>query len=430
MNARLAAVRVLMRVLDDGWSLTDGLNSERVSGPRERALMQELSYGTLRWYQRLSAVAGQLLDKPLARKDRDIECLVWLGLYQLIYTRIPVHAAVNETVGTAGLLGKAWAARLVNGVLRNFERNREAILATADRNAFAALSHPEWLVERLKIAYPEQWCQICMAANEHPPMSLRVNQRVIGTEEYVECLKRQGIDADCHPLVHTAVLLRTPVEVTRLPGFFDGAVSVQDAAGQLAASLLECHSGMRVLDACAAPGGKTGHILEFVEGPIELVAVEKHVARMRRLRETLERLGVAAQLCLADVTKPEKWWDGNPFDRILIDAPCSATGVIRRHPDIKWRRTPDELKKLTAYQFQLINKLWGLLKNAGMLVYATCSILPEENDELIKRFISQDNDTRVVGSAYKTVSSTTPGWQILPGEMDMDGFYYARLCKG
>ncbi len=435
MNARAMAAVILHKVLEQGQPLSEVLRHSHVDDTRGRPLIQELCYGSLRWYGRLAAITDLLLRTPIKRKEAQVACLLWLGIYQLIYTRIPAHAAIYETVQAAKELGKAWSGDLINAVLRNFERRRAALLRTVDKNPVSRLSHPRWLLEYLQAAYPQDWERICKAANVHAPMTLRVNLRKIDVRTYVDDLHMAGIKAQPHHLVESAIILEQPVDVQDLPGFRQGLVSVQDAAAQLAAPLLNCRDGMRVLDACAAPGGKTAHLAEHIDGSLDLTAVEKNPRRMHRLKETLARVGVAVDCRLADVARPTQWWDGKPFDRILLDAPCSATGVIRRHPDIKWRRKPDDINAFVRTQMELINALWGLLKPDGVLLYVTCSILPQENRELIERFLAGHEDVRPYPLNLRMHRGDQPswslnqGWQILPGDMSMDGFYFAALRK-
>ncbi len=434
-NPRATAAVILHRVLAQGQTLSDALVNTSAAAYPDRSLTLELCYGSLRWFGRLAALTKLLLRKPIKRKNAEVECLIWLGLYQLIYTRIPAHAAIHETVQAAKELGKAWSGDLINAVLRNFERRRTALLHAVDQSSASRLSHPRWLLALLQAAYPADWERICHAANLHAPMTLRVNLHECDVRAYLDELRKAGLEARPHPLVSSAIVLERPTDVNQLPGFRQGLVSVQDAAAQLAAPLLDCCSGMRVLDACAAPGGKTAHLVERYEGTLDLVAVEKNPNRMHRLKETLVRVGAAVDCRLADAARPEQWWDGRPFDRILLDAPCSATGVIRRHPDIKWRRKLSDVAAYVRAQTELISALCKLLSPDGMLLYATCSILPQENRDLIMRFVAEHEDVRLqpfkprLSQGEQAHSSFDRGWQILPGEMGMDGFYYAALRK-
>ncbi len=413
---RAVAVQVLQRVIGDRQSLADVFTSELNRMHRdEQALVKELCFGVLRWHERLRAIANLLLNRPFKAKDRDLTYLLELGLYQLIYTRIPPHAGVHETVRVAAALNKSWAKGLINAVLRNFERRRQDILARVDQFPENRLSHPPWLLERIRQAYPSAWQSICEAANRHPPMTLRVNLNLKSRAGYLLELQAGGVNAVAHPAVPSAIVLNRAVDVHRLPGFTVGAVSVQDAAAQLASPLLDCRPHMRVLDACAAPGGKSVHILESVAGQVDLTMLEIDVQRAARLRAALKRGNWQANLCIADAEDPAHWWDGRPFDRILVDAPCSGTGVIRRHPDIKVLRRSADIAAMQARQLRLLRALWPLLERGGMLLYVTCSLLPEENAQVIDRIVDE--------AGLRVLSQR----QILPGEADMDGFYYACL---
>jgi 16S rRNA (cytosine967-C5)-methyltransferase len=416
MPPRAAAARVLRRVVGQGESLSHALMSELTrTNASEHALVKELCYGTLRWHERLNTICRLLLKRPFRLKDLDIACLLELGLYQLIYMHVPAHACVFETVQTADALNKPWAKGIINAILRTFERQRSTLLERADQRAEIRFSHPQWLFKRIQQAYPEDWQRICEAANQHPPMTLRINRSATTREAYLRELKFADLPARAHPVVATAINLERPVDVQDLPRFAEGIVSVQDAAAQLAAPLLDCRPGMRVLDACAAPGGKAAHILESVGGDAELIAVEINAGRAERLKETLMRGNWQFKLYVADATRSADWWDGRFFDRILLDAPCSGTGVIRRHPDIKLLRRPHDVIASQALQLQLLRALWPLLEPTGMLLYATCSILPEENAQAPGLFATECG-TRLMDHR-----------QILPGDHDMDGFYYARL---
>lgn len=428
-DARGAAVRVLLEVLGQGRSLSAALPpalSQLASG--ERGLAQELCYGTLRWLPRLQALATRLLDKPLRSRDQDVHVLLLLGLYQLLYLTIPPHAAVSATVEAAAALGKEWAKGLLNGSLRRLLRERETLLAAVDQDENAALAHPAWLLQALRDAWPAQWQAIIAANNSRPPLTLRVNDRHGSRDTYQTRLQQAGIAAEPVAYAPQALTLATPVAVEQLPGFTAGDVSVQDGAAQLAAGLLDLQPGQWVLDACAAPGGKTGHILESC-AELSLVALDSEPERLRRVAENLARLGLDAKLVSGDAGTPGDWWDGQPFDRILLDAPCSGSGVIRRHPDIKTLRRPEDIAALAAEQRRLLHALWPLLKPGGMLVYATCSILPVENGRQVAAFLQAQHDARERAVDSGWGHAVEAGRQILPGENGMDGFYYACLSK-
>jgi 16S rRNA (cytosine967-C5)-methyltransferase len=426
VNTRLIAVRVLQQVLGEDRSLSQALTQQMPA--QDQALVQELCYGTLRHYEALVALLRVLLRRPLKHRDLDLHCLLLLGLYQLMHMRVPAHAAVYETVKAAQALGKPWAKGLINAALRTFQRQEVTLQAKLDRDPQARWRQPAWLLERLRAVYPHAWQDICRAALEHPPMTLRINRRKIERSAYLARLHEAGIAARPHSLVDSAVELDSPVDVGELPGFGRGLVSVQDAAAQLAAPLLGLAEGMRVLDACAAPGGKAAHILEAAA--VELVAVERDPARLALLRETLGRVGVrAAKVIQADAASPQGWWDGRCFERILLDAPCTATGVIRRHPDIKLRRRAQDPALQARAQLRLLEALWPLLARGGLLLYATCSILPEENIDVVERFLSAHRDARLVAPRPYLTQFAEGGWQIRPGQLGMDGFYYAPLLK-
>lgn len=427
-NPRAVAVSVLTRVMQQGQSLSTLLpHSFRSLPPERRALAQELCYGTLRWAPRLQAILTLLLDKQLKGKDSDVQALLLIGLYQLAYMEIPAHAAVSETVAVTALLNKGWAKGLVNAVLRRFQREKQPLEDEIEQDPVAASAHPAWLLALLQQAWPDEWQEVIDANNQRPPMSLRVNRRRLNREDYLTRLHTDGLAATSSPHAPDALILEKPVNVEQLPGFDLGDVSVQDSAAQLAALLVAPEAGMRVLDACAAPGGKTGHLLEICSD-IELTALDIEGKRLKRVEENLQRLGYSAKLMTADASRNE-WWDGTPFDRILLDAPCSATGVIRRHPDIKLLRHPEDIPRLVLMQATILETLWPMLKPGGLLVYATCSILPEENNRQLANFLANHDDAREQPIEAKWGRFAGIGRQILPNQDRMDGFYYARIKK-
>jgi 16S rRNA (cytosine967-C5)-methyltransferase len=429
MDARSAAARVVARVLG-GTSLSVSLAPLLAELPvGERALAQELSYGALRWGPRLQAVLDRLLHKPLRDKDRDVLALLWVGLYQLIYSRVPEYAAVAGSVAASRALNKAWAAGLVNAVLRGFQKRRDALLTEVDRDDAAACAHPQWWLECLRAGRPADWRDIVAANNQRPPMTLRVNRRRGSRDDYMRMLTAAGLHATLAPHTGEGLVLDKPVDVAQLPGFHEGWVSVQDAAAQLAAQVLGPQPGERILDACAAPGGKTGHLLELQPALAELVAVDDDAARMARVEANLERLGLRASLVVEDAGAVQRWWDGVPFDRILLDAPCSGSGVIRRHPDIKYLRRAADIAVLAVEQRRLLTTLWPLVKPGGMLLYVTCSILPEEDELQVQSFVAEHDDVREQPLAVGWGRSLHHGRLILPGMEGMDGFYYAGLKK-
>jgi 16S rRNA (cytosine967-C5)-methyltransferase len=431
MTVRARAARLLVRVAGEGRSLADILPPalDSVSDVRQRALLQELVYGTLRWYYRLDALLGQLLRKPLKKKDRDLHCLLLAGLYQLDRLAMPQRVAVHETVQAVHALEKPWAGGLVNGVLRNFQRRSPALAAALVDNQQAYHAHPDWLIRRLQEDWPHDWAGILAANNTRPPFCLRVNRQQLTRAEYLELLDAQSPGAVPLPHVPQGILLRHPVPVAQLPGFAAGSVSVQDGGAQLAAGLLDLAPGQRVLDACAAPGGKTAHILESEPDLGGLTAIDIDASRMQRVADNLSRAGLQAELLQGDATAPASWWDGAPYERILLDAPCSATGVIRRHPDIKLLRKPGDIAPLALQQSRLLQALWPLLAPGGMLLYCTCSVLAEENTRQIEAFLASTRDARETPVEAAWGHAGTHGRQLLPGDNEMDGFYFACLYK-
>ena len=432
-NPRALAARAVEQVVVHARYLDTALGESLAALPpgqaRETALIQEMSYGTLRWFHQLAAIAALFLDKPLKAKDQDVYALLLVGLYQLIHLRVAKHAAVKETVEAAVALGKPWAKNLLNACLRGALREEARVQAARVADPSAAFSHPAWLLAEIRRDWPEDWAVILAANNERPPMVLRVNRRRLTRAQYLQRLTQAGIAATAHPLAGSAVILDKPMAVHELPGFAEGDVSVQDAAAQLAAPLLDVHAGERVLDACAAPGGKTGHLLENPTARMELVALDREPARVSLIRENLVRLHLETKTIVGDAACPVDWWDGRAFDRILADVPCSATGVIRRHPDIKLRRRPQDLPKLVSAQTQILESLWPLLKPGGKLLYATCSILAVENENQMTAFLARHPDATEDVFALSAGQARVTGRQILPGEAGMDGFYYARLRK-
>jgi len=431
MKPRLAAVRVITQVLGQGRSLSAALPDilERVPQSKDRAFAQQLCFGVLRFLPRLEASAACHLDRPLKARDRDVYTALLLGLYQLIYLRTPDHAAVSETVALARAIGKPWAGRLINAVLRGFLRNKNKTLARIDEDEAVASAHPRWLFDMFRADWPEQWPAIIRANNEQPPMTLRVNQRRVDRATWLQRLRSAGMDAIELADSSTGLILSHPVDVDILPGFDKGDVSVQDGAAQLAATLLDVQPGDRVLDSCAAPGGKTAHLLELQPELASLVAIDIDGDRMQRTRQNLFRLGLDARLQTGDSGEPGQWWDGELFDRILLDAPCSASGVIRRHPDIKLLRHVADITALVVKQQHLLESMWSLLKPGGMLLYVTCSILKQENEQQITDFFDKYPDAREVSLHGSWGRAMQAGRQILPGENQMDGFYYACLQK-
>ena len=430
MNPRLAAAKALAAVLNGKASLNSSLPTQMDKvEDRDRGFTQDLAFGTARWQPRLSALAAKLLQKPFKAADADVEALLLVGLYQLLYTRVPAHAAIGETVGCADKLKKPWAKALLNAVLRNAQRESETIFAELERDPVVRTAHPRWLQKSLKAFWPEQWEAICAANNAHPPMILRVNRRHHSRDAYLGLLTDAGIAATPCVYSRDGIILDAAADVRSLPGFAEGWVSVQDEAAQLAADLLDLAPGQRVLDACCAPGGKTCHILEAEPALAGVVAVDLEAKRLVRVRENLARLGLSAELIAADGRDTATWWDGKPFQRILLDAPCSATGVIRRHPDIKLTRQPDDIAALAVLQGELLDAMWITLEVGGILLYATCSTLPTENTEVIDAFLARTPGARELDLATTAGIKQPHGRQLLAQEGGHDGFYYAKLIK-
>jgi 16S rRNA (cytosine967-C5)-methyltransferase len=430
MNPRLAAAKALAAVLSGKASLNSSLPTQMDKvEDRNRGFTQDLAFGTARWQPRLSALAAKLLQKPFKAADADVEALLLVGLYQLLYTRVPAHAAIGETVGCADKLKKPWAKALLNAVLRRAQRESEALLAELEHDPVVRTAHPRWLQKSLKAFWPQQWEAICAANNAHPPMILRVNRRHHTRDAYLDLLSEAGITARACVYSRDGIILDAATDVRSLPGFAEGWISVQDEAAQLAADLLDLAPGQRVLDACCAPGGKTCHILEAEPALAGVVAVDLEAKRLVRVRENLERLGLSAELIAADGRDTATWWDGKPFQRILLDAPCSATGVIRRHPDIKLTRQPDDIAALALLQGELLDALWKTLEVGGILLYATCSTLPTENTEVIEAFLARTPGARELDLATAAGIKQPHGRQLLAQEGGHDGFYYAKLIK-
>jgi 16S rRNA (cytosine967-C5)-methyltransferase len=431
MNPRVASARALADVMSRGRTLDSALPAQLATLPdaRDKALAQEISYGVLRWYFRLDYIAGLLLERPLSGRDADVRALLLGGIYQAAYTRVPAHAAVSETVHASRLLDKAWAAALLNAVLRRFLREQQQLEKMADDFPPARHAHPQWLLDALRRDWPDDWPQIIHANNSAPPLHLRVNLAAASREDRLAELSAAGLGGIAIPFAASGIRLERPVPVGCIPGFDLGLVSVQDAGAQLAAFLLDAAPGDRVLDACAAPGGKTAHLLEIARGRIELVAVDCDEDRLLLVRDNLARTSMSALVLQADARRPGDWWDGRPFDRILIDAPCSATGVIRRHPDIKLLRKPGQVDRYAKTQSALLRALWPLLRRGGRLLYATCSLLHPENDAVIGKFIDNHEDVRTLPVNGPWGSAAEHGRHTVPGRDDADGFYYSLLEK-
>lgn len=433
INIRALAAKCCYSVIDQGRSLSDELPKRQDKAAlKDKGLLQEICYGVLRYLPELEHDVRALMQKPLTGKQRVFHFLLLVGVYQIKYMRIPDHAAVSETVAATGALKNRQMKALVNGVLRNFVRTSENTTPHKQKTLPTSIkyNHPSWFIKKTQKAYPIKWQQILEANQQKPPMWLRVNQRHHTSTEYQNLLATAEIDVNTmDPLSH-AIELTRPTDVTKLPGFEQGWISVQDGAAQEAARLLNCQHGDIVLDCCAAPGGKTCHILEQTSEIASMTAIDVEAGRLVRVEENLDRLGLKAKVITADAANSKTWWDGQQFDRILLDAPCSGTGVIRRHPDIKWLRKASDIDALVTLQQQILKETWSLLKPGGTLLYATCSILPQENSEQIQNFIEKNTDAESVNiDGNDTPDKNIVGWQLLPGENNMDGFYYAKLLK-
>lgn len=396
-----------------------GLLSHHSSlSPQQRAAAQDMSYGTLRFYGQLRAILDLLLQKPV--QDEAVRALLLVALYQLQYSRSAEHAVVDHAVRAAEALKKPWAKGLVNAVLRNFLRQRASLLEQAAASEEGRYSHPQWWIEKLRRQYPDDWATLLETNNQHPPMTLRVNRRATSTEAYLDLLHRQGIEG--RQVGEDAILLDQPVSVDKLPGFGEGMASVQDAGAQFAARLLDVADGMRVLDACAAPGGKAAHLLELAR--IELTALDSDPERLKKIEQTMQRLKLEAHCLAGNAARPEEWWDGKPFQRILADVPCSASGVVRRHPDIKWLRREADIAAFAAQQAEILDALWHVLGSGGKLLYATCSVFAEENQQQIAQFLVRHKDAQCLPLSLLTAKDG----QLTPN-LQHDGFYYALLLK-
>ena len=423
-NLRSMAAQAVEQVLEQGQSLSQVLPAlqQKVSD-KDRALLQELCFGVLRTLPQLDWLINKLMSRPMAGKQRTVHYLIMVGFYQLLHTRIPPHAALAETVEGAVVIRRPQLKGLINGVLRQFQRQQETLLeefASSD----ARFLHPLWLLKRLQKAYPTKWQAIIDANNARPPMWLRVNRNHHTRDSWLTLLAEAGMEGHPHADYPDAVRLESPASVLALPGFDQGWVTVQDASAQGCMAFLEPQNGERILDLCAAPGGKTTHILE-VAPEAEVLAVDVDEQRLSRVYDNLKRLGMKAEIKQGDGRTPAQWCGDRQFDRILLDAPCSATGVIRRHPDIKWLRRDRDIAELAKLQAEILDAIWPHLKQGGTLVYATCSVLPEENSQQVAAFLTRTPDARL----HVTGTPEHPGQQNLPGAEDGDGFFYAKLIK-
>jgi 16S rRNA (cytosine967-C5)-methyltransferase len=427
-NPRWIAVQAILQVLDQGRSLDEIFNSNWYQSlaleKRDLALSRELVFGFCRWYFALSALLASRLQKPLRARDRDIEVILILGLYQLLVMSTEPHAAVNETVKLALAQKKSWARGLVNALLRGVIRDKIVLDSSSPAQAY-----PDWIMSRIRRDWGEQAERVLIQGNNRPPMTLRVDTRQASIDNVITTLRSAGIEASRHGVVATAIELSSPCEVSQLPGFEQGILSVQDAAAQIAASVLACQSGARVLDACAAPGGKTAHLLQQYEN-IKLDALDSSEVRLERLQQNLQRIDKSARILIGDAASPEAWFDGENYDCILADVPCSASGVMRRHPDIKLLRRESDIMPLLAQQRKILDALWRLLKPGGKMLYSTCSVFKDENEVQIAKFLERHPDCAEVTINNAEWGEPRPhGRQILTGSDNMDGFYYGLLTK-
>lgn len=439
VNIRALAAKCCYSVIDQGRSLGDELPKQQDKvALKDKGLLQEICYGVLRYLPELEHDVRGLMQKPLTGKQRVFHFLLLVGVYQIKYMRIPDHAAVSETVSATGALKNRHMKALVNGVLRNFVRATEKARAADDQVSLSdtalpfaiQYNHPGWFITQVQQAYPEKWQQILNANQQKPPMWLRVNQQYHSSADYQKLLTDTEISISSIEPLSQAIELTRPTDVSKLPGFEQGWVSIQDGAAQQAALLLNCQKGDVVLDCCAAPGGKTCHILEQTPDISSMTAIDVEASRLVRVEENLMRLKLSANVIAADAANAKTWWQGELFDRILLDAPCSGTGVIRRHPDIKWLRKASDIDALVLLQQNILKETWSLLKPGGTLLYATCSVLPQENSEQIAHFLKNNGDAKLLPiDSTEKESEETIGWQLLPGEQNMDGFYYAKLLK-
>jgi 16S rRNA (cytosine967-C5)-methyltransferase len=432
---RALAARAVAGVLGDGQTLDDALRRGDLAAlpAPDRSQVKALAFGALRWHHRHLRLLDDLLDRPLASGDKLLEALLSVGIFQLLDERQPEYAAVSATVEAARRLGLSRATGLVNATLRRLQRERAALLARALATDSGRFSCPDWLIGRVRRDWPDDWSEILGAALRPPALWLRVNRL---RQEAAACRRRladAGIPAEGGTGLAEALRLHRPMAVAGIPGFREGEVTVQDAASQLAAHLLAPSPGMRALDACAAPGGKATHLIEHAGGELDLVALDIDDTRLARLHENLQRLGLRARTLAGDARRPQSWWDERPFDCILVDAPCSGTGVIRRHPDIKFLRRESDIAPMAARQLAILDALWPLLRPGGRLLYATCSIVNEENTEVARNFLATHPDAALAEAPAPLPAWARPqrdgGWQCLPGPADTDGIYYALMTR-
>ena len=437
--ARQAALKALKQVFSgQSLSAVQQRTIDILEDRRDRGLAGEIVNGVLRWRWQLEFFVSRLLSKPLKQKDSDVQLILLMALYELNACRTPDYAIINDAVELVKKAGKSWASGLVNAVLRRYMREKEALLvllnSLSTNDSQVRYSHPQWILEKIKTDWPENWQQILTANNQRPAFWLRINQSLYSAAQYQQLLGKEEIEFDADSsvaLTDFALKLSHGIDVRLLPGFAEGAVSVQDAGAQLAAELLNVAESSRVLDLCAAPGGKTCHLLERYNSIDKLFAVELDEQRMQRVSENLQRLKLESRtkLIVADARQYKQWWQGDKFDRILIDAPCSASGVIRRHPDIKTLRRESDIEQLVILQAEILFSAWQMLAPGGELLYVTCSVFKDENQNQMARFLASNNDAVEIKIEANWGKSCEYGRQLLPGEQDADGFYFCRLRK-
>ncbi len=426
-SLRTSVCQGLAAVLQQGLSLNEVLAQLPASiRPQDKAVIQAGLYGVLRYYPSLLRQIQQRLKTPFKSKDKQLEYLLCFALFQLVYQKKPAHAIVHETVSAVTALGKPWAKAVVNAVLRKVTDDSELTLKTT--SAQQDFNHPDWWQKALSQAWPDDWQNLLHANQQQAPLVLRVNTRKITVADYLIKLAAVGKTAKPHAIASSAIVLDEACPVHELPGFAQGDIAVQDASAQMVAPLLELTQGMRVLDACAAPGGKTSHLLHEADN-LHVTALEISEVRAKRLHDNLKRMGQKALIVIGDAADPNVWWDHQPFDRILADVPCSASGIIRRHPDIKYLRRETDLAQLPKQQLAILTALWTLLKPGGILIYSTCSVFPQENDAVIAAWLSQTPDVNIIDLPEILGVKTTYGRQRLSGQYNMDGFYYAKFAK-
>lgn len=419
MNPRVIIVKTLLNVFRDNHALNfDSIKHD------EKPFIKQCCFGVCRFFWKLDFIAAELLSKPLKEKDEDIQILLLVGIYQILFLNIADHAAVSETVNAAKKLKKPWATKLINACLRKFIREKETILASMEKDEEAKYSHPQWMIDKIKKSWVSEWENILEANNAQAPMTLRINQSKISRDDYQQ--KHFPNITTKQPA--SSLQLQTAQSVGTLPGFQEGHVSVQDAASQCVAPLLNLKPEMKILDACSAPGGKACHLLEICSD-INLTALDIDERRLTKVQENLNRLQLKANLITGDASQTN-WWDGKLFDAILLDAPCTASGVIRRHPDSKWLRIEEDVDQLASLQEMILENLWPLLKPGGQLLYTTCSIFPEENSDNIAKFLTQHPDAKEAQISLPFGKKAEHGWQVLPEINAQDGFYYCLLKRG